>query len=127
MACRPGTVKHRRVSSSLEILWRTQLRTSISLARLWQSQGKRQGVYELLAPVYDWFTEGSTPRICRRRTPFSPNSGSCDRAQPRQTGLDGRVAGRGGRQDLDSGTPFAAGGIGHASQIRRPARRSQAK
>jgi tetratricopeptide (TPR) repeat protein len=35
-----------------------ELRTSISLARLWQSQGKRQEAYELLAPVYDWFTEG---------------------------------------------------------------------
>jgi predicted ATPase len=35
-----------------------ELRTSISLARLWQSQGKRQDAYDLLAPVYDWFTEG---------------------------------------------------------------------
>ena len=35
-----------------------ELRTSISLARLWQSQGKRQDAYELLAPVYGWFTEG---------------------------------------------------------------------
>ena len=35
-----------------------ELRTSISLARLWQSQGKRQEAYGLLAPVYDWFTEG---------------------------------------------------------------------
>ena len=34
------------------------LRTSTSLARLWQSQGKRQEAYELLAPVYGWFTEG---------------------------------------------------------------------
>jgi predicted ATPase len=34
------------------------LRTSISLARLWQNQGKRQDAYELLAPVYGWFTEG---------------------------------------------------------------------
>jgi predicted ATPase len=34
------------------------LRTSTSLARLWQGQGKRQEAYELLAPVYDWFTEG---------------------------------------------------------------------
>jgi hypothetical protein len=33
-------------------------RTSSSLARLWQSQGERQEAYELLAPVYDWFTEG---------------------------------------------------------------------
>jgi len=35
-----------------------ELRTSTSLARLWQSQGRRQDAYELLAPVYDWFTEG---------------------------------------------------------------------
>ncbi len=34
------------------------LRTSTSLARLWQSQGKRQDAYDLLAPVYGWFTEG---------------------------------------------------------------------
>jgi tetratricopeptide (TPR) repeat protein len=35
-----------------------ELRTAISLARLWQSQGKREDAYELLAPVYGWFTEG---------------------------------------------------------------------
>jgi len=35
-----------------------ELRTSISLAQLWQSQGKRQDAYDLLAPVYGWFTEG---------------------------------------------------------------------
>jgi tetratricopeptide (TPR) repeat protein len=35
-----------------------ELRTSMSLARLWQSQGKSGEAYELLAPVYNWFTEG---------------------------------------------------------------------
>ena len=35
-----------------------ELRTSTSLARLWQSQGKRKAARELLAPVYNWFTEG---------------------------------------------------------------------
>ena len=30
----------------------------MSLARLWQSQDKRQEAYDLLAPVYGWFTEG---------------------------------------------------------------------
>jgi hypothetical protein len=29
-----------------------------SLARLSQHQGKRTDAYELLAPIYDWFTEG---------------------------------------------------------------------
>jgi predicted ATPase len=39
-----------------------ELRTSTSLARLWQSQGKRQDAYELLVPVYDWLTEGFDTR-----------------------------------------------------------------
>jgi hypothetical protein len=25
---------------------------------LWQAQGKREEAFELLAPIYDWFTEG---------------------------------------------------------------------
>ncbi len=35
-----------------------ELRASTSLARIRQSQGKRREAYELLAPVYAWFTEG---------------------------------------------------------------------
>ncbi len=35
-----------------------ELRVAASLARLWQSQDKRQDAYDLLAPVYNWFTEG---------------------------------------------------------------------
>jgi hypothetical protein len=35
-----------------------ELRATTSLARLWQSQGKRQEAYDLLTPVYGWFTEG---------------------------------------------------------------------
>jgi TOMM system kinase/cyclase fusion protein len=35
-----------------------ELRTTMSLARLWQWQGKRTEARELLAPVYGWFTEG---------------------------------------------------------------------
>ena len=35
-----------------------ELRTSVSLARLWQSQDKHKEAHDLLAPVYDWFTEG---------------------------------------------------------------------
>jgi predicted ATPase len=37
-------------------LW--ELRASTSLARLWREQGKRQEAYNLLGPVYHWFTEG---------------------------------------------------------------------
>ncbi len=35
-----------------------ELRTSISLARLWQGQSKCEEASELLASVYGWFTEG---------------------------------------------------------------------
>jgi adenylate cyclase len=35
-----------------------ELRAATGLARLWQSQGKRQEAYGLLQPVYAWFTEG---------------------------------------------------------------------
>jgi predicted ATPase len=35
-----------------------ELRAVMSLSRLLQQQGKRQEAYDLLAPVYGWFTEG---------------------------------------------------------------------
>ncbi|MEE9149196.1 MAG: hypothetical protein V3U27_17570, partial [Candidatus Tectomicrobia bacterium] len=35
-----------------------ELRAATSLARLWQQQDKRQDATDLLAPVYNWFTEG---------------------------------------------------------------------
>ena len=46
------TVAHHQQAKSLE------LRAAMSLARLWQQQGKRVEARELLAPVYGWFTEG---------------------------------------------------------------------
>jgi class 3 adenylate cyclase/predicted ATPase len=35
-----------------------ELRAATSLAKLWQSHDKRKEAYDLLAPVYGWFTEG---------------------------------------------------------------------
>jgi class 3 adenylate cyclase/tetratricopeptide (TPR) repeat protein len=35
-----------------------QLKTSISLARLWRDHGKRAEARDLLRPIYNWFTEG---------------------------------------------------------------------
>ena len=46
------TVARRQQAKSLE------LRAAMSLARLWQQQGKRAEAQELLAPIYGWFTEG---------------------------------------------------------------------
>ena len=42
-----------------------ELRAGISLARFWQSQGKRREAYELLGPIYNWFTEGFDTRDLR--------------------------------------------------------------
>ena len=35
-----------------------ELRAVMSLTRLWQSRDKCQDATDLLAPVYEWFTEG---------------------------------------------------------------------
>ena len=39
-----------------------ELRAAMSLARLWRDQGRVSEACELLAPVYDWFTEGFDTR-----------------------------------------------------------------
>jgi predicted ATPase len=39
-----------------------ELQAGTSLARLWRDQGKPQRARELLAPVYEWFTEGFDTR-----------------------------------------------------------------
>jgi predicted ATPase len=39
-----------------------ELRTAMSMARLWRGQGKRKEARELLAPIYGWFTEGFNTR-----------------------------------------------------------------
>jgi len=45
-------VARRQQARSLE------LRTALSLSRLWQQQSKRTAAHDLLAPIYGWFTEG---------------------------------------------------------------------
>ena len=35
-----------------------ELIAATGLARLWQSQDKRREAHDLLAPIYNWFTEG---------------------------------------------------------------------
>jgi predicted ATPase len=46
------TVAQHQHAKSLE------LRAAVSLARLWQHQGRRADAHALLAPIYGWFTEG---------------------------------------------------------------------
>jgi predicted ATPase len=51
-------IAHRQKAKSLE------LRAATSLSRLWQQQGKHAEAYELLEPIYGWFTEGfDTPDL----------------------------------------------------------------
>jgi predicted ATPase len=45
-------VARRQYARSLE------LRAAMSLSRLWQRQGKRIEAHQLLAEIYNWFTEG---------------------------------------------------------------------
>ena len=41
-----------------------ELQANTFLARIWGEQGERQKAYDLLHPVYDWFTEGfDTPDL----------------------------------------------------------------
>jgi hypothetical protein len=48
-----------------------ELGAATSLARLWRDQGKRTEARELLAPIYDWFTEGfDTPMLQEAKTPL---------------------------------------------------------
>jgi predicted ATPase len=51
------------ITGEQEAKW-WELRAATSLARLWQRQGKAAAACALLAPVYDWFTEGfDTPDV----------------------------------------------------------------
>jgi predicted ATPase len=45
------------VARRQEAKW-LELRAAVSLARLWQQQGKRAAARALLGPIYGWFTEG---------------------------------------------------------------------
>ena len=45
-------IARRQQAKSLE------LRAVMSLSRLWQQQGKKKKARQMLAEIYDWFTEG---------------------------------------------------------------------
>jgi predicted ATPase len=58
-----------------------ELRAALSLSQLWQQQGKHAEAYDLLAPVYHWFTEGfDTPDLQAAKAFLEaarPADGSC--------------------------------------------------
>jgi predicted ATPase len=64
-----------------------ELRTAMSLARLWRDQGDVETARKLLAPVYEWFTEGFAPPISRTPRPCLLNWG--ERGAERPIGAQG--------------------------------------
>jgi predicted ATPase len=53
-ACFLGAIAFARERAAK--LW--ELRAATNLARLWREQGRRAEAFDLLAPIYAWFTEG---------------------------------------------------------------------
>ena len=45
------------IARGMDAKW-PELQAANRLARLWQSQGKHKEAHDLLAPIYNWFTEG---------------------------------------------------------------------
>jgi predicted ATPase len=54
-----------------------ELRAALSLARLWQQQGKRAEARELLAEIYGWFTEGFDTADLQEAKAFLETLASC--------------------------------------------------
>src|SRR2546423_13676233 len=50
-------LRHNPIARRQQARW-WELRAAMSLARLWQQQGKHAAARELLAPIYGWFPEG---------------------------------------------------------------------
>ncbi len=63
------TAAERRFQMAIDISRRQgarslELRAAMSLARLWRAQGRHAHAYDLLAPIFGWFTEGfDTPDL----------------------------------------------------------------
>ena len=62
-AARSPMLSPKRVSKAIEIAQKQQaksleLRAVMSLARLWQQQGKTAEAHQMLSEIYNWFTEG---------------------------------------------------------------------
>jgi predicted ATPase len=74
-------VARRQQAKSLE------LRAAISLSQLWQQQGKEDEARDLLATIYDWFTEGfDTPDLQQAKALLHALEASVDQAPP-HTGM----------------------------------------
>ena len=61
----------------------------VSLSRLWQAQGREPQARELLAPVYEWFTEGLDTPDLREANELLNQLDASDFHQPYPTRLSG--------------------------------------
>jgi class 3 adenylate cyclase/predicted ATPase len=63
-----------------------ELRAAMSMARLWRDQGKRDKACELLAPVYEWFTEGFDTRDLKEAKTLLEQLASRERSTDEEQG-----------------------------------------
>jgi predicted ATPase len=68
-----------------------ELRTATSYARLMRKQGRISEAYELLAPVYNWFTEGFETKDLKEAKALLNQLGAA--AKPQRLGDASRIAG----------------------------------
>jgi predicted ATPase len=68
-------VARRQRAKSLE------LRAAVSLARLWQQQGKMKEAHSILAEIYGWFTEGFDTKDLQEAKALLNRLGSSDKAR----------------------------------------------
>jgi len=55
----------------------------VSLCRLWQRQGKTEEAHQMLAAIYDWFTEGfDTPDLIEAKQLLVALEGKSHGTQP---------------------------------------------
>jgi predicted ATPase len=83
-------VARRQQAKSLE------LRAALSLSCLWQGQGKRAAARQLLAEIYDWFTEGlDTADLQDAETLLEAGAAgvASSAGQPRARGASGHTLG----------------------------------
>jgi tetratricopeptide (TPR) repeat protein len=59
-----------------------ELRAATGLGRLWRDQGKRTEAYDVLAPVYGWFTEGFETSVFKEAKALLNELGCVDKFDP---------------------------------------------
>jgi predicted ATPase len=66
-----------------------ELRAAVSLSRLWRAKGRQDEARELLAPLYEWFSEGLDMPDLREAAALLAELGAPSRHEPDLTPLSG--------------------------------------